>query len=251
MSVPVDSRTRAVRSPAPVPWVVMYHSVGDCSDDPYRITVTPDRLDRQLGWLRRRGLRGVSVAELLAARARGEDQGLVGLTFDDGYADFVDAALPVLRRHDCGATLFVLPGRLGGENTWDPLGPRKPLLTADGVRRAAAQGVEIGSHGLTHLDLTRADDVTLKTETVESKLALAEVTGAPVAGFCYPYGTVDRRAADAVREAGYGYACAIDPGPLTGPHALPRVHLGQRDTALRLLLKYKLHRLRRRPVEGV
>jgi peptidoglycan/xylan/chitin deacetylase (PgdA/CDA1 family) len=229
----------------------MYHSVGDCSDDPYRITVTPDRLDRQLDWLRRRGLRGVSVAELLAARAGGTGGRLVGLTFDDGYADFVDAALPVLRRHGFGATLFVLPGRLGGDNAWDPLGPRKPLLTADGIREAAAAGVEIGSHGLTHVDLTEADDAALRAETAGSRALLAELTGAPVAGFCYPYGTVDRRAVDAVRAAGYRYACAIDPGPLTGPHALPRLHIGQRDTAVRLHLKYRLHRLRRRPVEGL
>ncbi|WP_031014381.1 polysaccharide deacetylase family protein [Streptomyces sp. NRRL WC-3795] len=229
----------------------MYHSVGDRSEDPYRITVTPERLDAQLGWLRRRGLRGVSVAGLLAARARGEDRGLVGLTFDDGYADFVTHALPCLRRHGCGATLFVLPGRLGADNAWDPLGPRKPLLTADGVRHAAAEGVEIGSHGLTHVDLTTADDATLKAETAESRALLTELTGTPATGFCYPYGTVDARAAEAVRAAGYAYACAIDPGPLTGPHALPRVHVGERDTAVRLLLKTRLHRLRRRPATGV
>ncbi|MEU3659796.1 polysaccharide deacetylase family protein [Streptomyces sp. NPDC032940] len=254
MAAAVDSvRTAgsAAPRPGPLPWVAMYHSVGDCSDDPYRITVTPERLDAQLAWLRRRGLRGVSVADLLAARARGEGSGLVGLTFDDGYADFVTAALPVLRRWNCGATLFVLPGRLGGDNAWDPLGPRKPLLTADGIRRAASEGVEIGSHGLTHVDVTQADDLTLKTEVVESRERLAELTGVPADGFCYPYGTVDARAVEAVREAGYGYACAIDPGPLTGPHALPRVHVGQNDTAWRLYLKHRLHRLRRRPVEGL
>lgn len=240
MAAPVDS--------APVPWIAMYHSVGDCSADPYRITVTPDRLDRQLTWLHRRGLRGVSVAELLTAADRTR---LVGLTFDDGYADFVENALPVLERHDFGATLFVLPGRLGGDNAWDPLGPRKPLLTADGIRRAAEAGVEIGSHGLTHIDLTRADDLRLKAETVESRAALEELTGGEVTGFCYPYGTVDQRAVDAVRDAGYSYACAIDPGPLTGPHALPRLHIGQNDTAVRLFLKHRLHRLRRRPVEGI
>ncbi|NNN37439.1 polysaccharide deacetylase family protein [Streptomyces sp. S3(2020)] len=233
---------------APVPWIAMYHSVGDCSDDPYRITVTPDRLDRQLNWLRRRGLRGVSLAELLTAPTRGD---LVGLTFDDGYADFLDHALPVLREYGFGATLFVLPGRLGGDNAWDPLGPRKPLLTADGIRRAAQAGVEIGSHGLTHVDLTEADDLRLKSEVVESRAALEELTGAPVDGFCYPYGTIDARVVDAVREAGYAYACAIDPGPLTGPHALPRLHIGQNDTAVRLFLKHRLHRLRRRPVEGI
>jgi peptidoglycan/xylan/chitin deacetylase (PgdA/CDA1 family) len=229
----------------------MYHSVGDCSDDPYRITVTPDRLEQQLSWLRGRGLRGVSMADLLAARARGEGQGLVGLTFDDGYADFVTNALPMLAHWNFGATLFVLPGRLGSDNAWDPLGPRKPLLTAAGIRRAAAEGVEIGSHGLTHVDLTKADDATLRAEVTESRSRLQELLNSPVSGFCYPYGTIDARAMDAVREAGYTYACAIDPGDLNGPHALPRVHIGQNDTAVRLFLKYRLHRLRRRPVEGL
>ncbi|MFV0135920.1 polysaccharide deacetylase family protein [Streptomyces sp. HMX87] len=229
----------------------MYHSVGDRSDDPYRVTVTPGRLDGQLGWLRRRGLRGVSVADLLAARARGEGRGLVGLTFDDGYADFVTHALPLLRKWDCGATLFVLPGRLGADNAWDRLGPRKPLLTADGIRHVAAEGVEIGSHGLTHVDLTEADDATLRAEVAGSRARLTELTGAPVTGFCYPYGTVDRRVADAVRQAGYGYGCAIDPGALTGPYALPRIHVGESDTAVRLLLKRALHRWRRRAAEGV
>ncbi|WP_432172078.1 polysaccharide deacetylase family protein [Streptomyces sp. Tue6028] len=253
MSVSADSiRRTGTYSPETPPWVAMYHSVGDCSDDPYRITVSPDRLDRQLGWLRRRGLRGVSMADLLAAHARGAAHGLVGLTFDDGYADFVETALPLLRRHDCGATLFVLPGRLGGDNAWDPLGPRKPLLDKQGIRLAAAsEGIEVGSHGLTHVDLTRADDALLHAEVAESRAVLAELTGAPVDGFCYPYGTVDGRVADAVRAAGYGYACAIDPGPLTGRHALPRLHIGENDNAVRLLLKYKLHRLRRRPVAGL
>ncbi|MDH6623500.1 peptidoglycan/xylan/chitin deacetylase (PgdA/CDA1 family) [Streptomyces sp. LBL] len=253
MAVRLDSGTgsRPPVRPAAVPWVAMYHSVGDCSDDPYRITVTPERLEQQLAWLRRRGLRGVALRELLDARARGRARGLVALTFDDGYADFLTHTLPVLHRWNCGATLFVLPGRLGDVNSWDPLGPRKELLTADGVRHAAAEGVEIGSHGLTHLNLTRVDDGVLKAEVAHSRALLEELTGAPVDGFCYPYGKVDRRVAAAVREAGYAYACAIDPGPLTGRHALPRVHVGQNDTAWRLHLKHRLHRLRRRPVKGV
>ncbi|WP_431035618.1 polysaccharide deacetylase family protein [Streptomyces sp. P6-2-1] len=227
-------------------WVLMYHSVSAVREDPYRVTVTPHRLERQLRWLRRRGLRGVSVAELLTARAAGRGDNLVGLTFDDGYADFLSHAVPLLHRYGCTATVFALPGRLGGDNAWDPLGPRKPLLTAAGLRRVRAEGMELASHGLTHVDLTRADDTTLHAETAGARTRLTALTGTPVDGFCYPYGTLDARAMHAVRAAGYRYACAIDPGPHTGPYALPRAHVGSRDTAPFLALKRRLH-ARRRP----
>lgn len=232
----------------PAPWLLMYHSVADSAADPYRITVSPHRLRSQLEWLDARGLRGVGVGELLRERAAGRGQDLVGLTFDDGYQDFVDEAVPLLQRHECTATVFVLAGRLGSTNAWDPLGPRKQLLTAGGVRAAAGAGMEIGSHGLLHRELPGLEDTALREETVRSREALAELTGTPPAGFCYPYGALDTRSVDAVRAAGYTYACGIDPGPLTGLHALPRVHIGEQDNALRLHVKRWLHPLRRQPL---
>ena len=237
-------RTTARRT-AP-PWLLMYHSVTNATEDPYQITVSPGRLERQLRWLRRSGLQGVSVRDLLRARAEGRGRGLVGLSFDDGYADFLEHGLPLLRRHDCTATLFVLPGRLGKDNAWDPLGPRKPLLSAEGIRTVARAGVEVGSHGLRHENLAAADDSTRYRETAYSRQLLRDITGRAPEGFCYPYGAVDARSVLAVRQAGYSYACAIDPGPLTGPYALPRAHVGQRDGSLRLHLKRVLHPLRRR-----
>ncbi|NUS14918.1 MAG: polysaccharide deacetylase family protein [Streptomyces sp.] len=244
------ARTPARRGPAA--WVAMYHSVSDCPDDPYNVTVTPERLGRQLAWLTRRGVRGVSMRELLAARARGAERGLVGLTFDDGFADFASTALPVLHRWGCTATVFVLPGRLGGENGWEPDGPRKPLLDTDGIRRVAAAGMEVASHGLTHLDLTKATDEVLTSEVADSRRLLAEMTGRDVEGFCYPYGYMDERVAAAVRRAGYRYACAISPGPAgCGDFALPRMHLGRADTAPRLELKRRLARRFGRAVGSV
>ncbi|MDT0310005.1 polysaccharide deacetylase family protein [Streptomyces sp. DSM 44917] len=236
--------------PAPL-WVLMYHSVAYTSPDPYRITVTPDRLHQQLTWLRRRGLRGVSVGELLRARAAGRAARLVGLTFDDGYRDFVETAVPLLRAHGCTATVFALPGLLHRSNSWDADGPRKRLLNAEGIRAAAEAGMEVGSHGMTHASLRRADPGTLRREVAESRARLEEITGAPVHGFCYPYGDVDLTAAEAVREAGYHYACAVSPGRLTGQYALPRVHVGERDGARRLAWKRRLHPLRRRRVPAL
>lgn len=247
----------AVRAPArrtASPWVLMYHSVTEFTDpaeDPYGITVTPRTLEAQLLWLRARGLRGVSVGELLRARAAGRGAGLVGLTFDDGYTDYLAHALPLLRRHAFTSTLFVLPGRLGVDNAWDPLGPRKALLTAEGIREVAAAGQEIGSHGLLHQDLTAAADSVLQQELRGSRDLLRELTGTLPEGFCYPYGHLDARVVAATRDAGYGYACAIAPGPLAGPYALPRTHVSQADGGTRLRVKQLRHQareLRRRVV---
>ncbi|MFE6934035.1 polysaccharide deacetylase family protein [Streptomyces sp. NPDC057699] len=227
------------------PWILTYHSVSDPTEDPYGITVSADRLDEQLTWLRRRGLTGVGVAALLRARAAGKG-GLVGLTFDDGYADFLDEALPVLLAHGCSATVFVLPGRPGGSNAWDPLGPRRPLLTEEGIRTVAAAGMEVGSHGMLHRDLTALSDEELREETHGSRDALHRLVREAPSGFCYPYGTADRRVVESVREAGYAYGCALVPGALAGPLALPRTHVSHADRGARLRAKEIRHRLRNR-----
>ena len=194
---------------ATIPLVLMYHSVSPYDEDPYEVTMTPQRFEQQMRWLRRRGLRGVSMGELLGAAAEGRARGLVGLTFDDGYQDFVTYAMPVLQRYGFTATAFVLAGRLGGHNVWSRPGPDKALLTADQVREVAQSGMEIGSHGLEHVSLPEADDRRLSAETVRSRAILQELLGQQIRGFCYPYGYVDARVVEAVRAAGYDYACAV------------------------------------------
>jgi len=228
------------------PLVLMYHSVAPYEQDPYRVTVRPARFEQQLRWLHRRGLRGTSMRELLAARREGTDRGLVGLTFDDGYADFCEYVLPALARFGFTATVFVIADLLGGANSWDEAGPRKALMTAEEIHYAAASGMEVGSHGRRHVSLTSTEgrsDV-LTAEVSGSRAILQEVSGQEVAGFCYPYGQLDGLAVNAVRAAGYHYGCAIWRSQLTGLHALPRTYIGDRDGSLRLLAKWYRHHLR-------
>jgi peptidoglycan/xylan/chitin deacetylase (PgdA/CDA1 family) len=227
-----------------LPLVLMYHSVAPYEHDPYLVTVHPARFEQQLRWLHRRGLRGTSMRELLAARWAGTDRGLVGLTFDDGYADFGEHALPALARFGFTATVFVITDLLGGSNTWDMAGPRKPLMTIDQIRHVAKLGMEIGSHSRRHVSLTSPCD--LIGEVSESRTILEDLTGEQVTGFCYPYGHLNALAVDAVRAAGYHYGCAIWRSPLTGLHALPRTYIGDRDGALRLRAKWYRQRYHRR-----
>lgn len=220
-----------------IPLVWMYHSVAPYDEDPHEVTITPQRFEEQMRWLQRRNQRGVSISELLDARASGRARGLVGLTFDDGYRDFATTALPILHQFGFTATAFVLTGRFGGENEWSPRGPRKALLTADQVREIAAAGMEIGSHGLEHVSLLEADIGVLQAETVRSREVLEELLGSPVRGFCYPYGYLDARVVDAARVAGYDYACAVKPGAGIGRHAIPRTLVHERDSSWRLTAK--------------
>jgi len=203
----------------------MYHSISPDRNDPYNLTIGPQRFEAQMNFLHRCGIRGVSIRELLALRAQGSwtPGRFVGLTFDDGYDDFIEYALPVLSRHGFTATVFALAGRLGGDNEWDPAGPRKPLMTADGLRTVAAAGMEVGSHGLLHLRLPSERDDVVQREIVESKRILQDVTGQEVTGFCYPHGLLDDRVVRIVQEAGYNYACAIWRNRWKHPYALTRV----------------------------
>ena len=219
------------------PYILMYHSVARLdppADDPFQITVTPERFEDQLAWMARRGLHGVSVRELLAA---GDRRALVGLTFDDGYADFPRNALPALLRHGFTATVYVVAGRIGGSNGWEVTGPAKPLMEPSAVLECAEAGMEIGSHGLLHAHLPRLDAAAAEREITESRRLLGDLLGAPIAGYCYAYGQHGAREVDLVRAAGYDYACAVEPSHLRGRYALPRAYVGQADGGLRLTAK--------------
>jgi len=127
---------------------------------------------------------------------------------------------------------------------WDD-GPRKPLMTVDQIRTVAAAGMEVASHGRHHVSLPQTGGCELREELEESRACLADVIDRQVTGFAYPYGHATGREIEAVRAAGYDYACDIKPAE-PGRHALPRAYIGERDRPLRLRAKLGWHELRRR-----
>lgn len=224
-----------------MPPLLMYHSIAPVDHDPHALCVSPDRFAQQLAALRAIGLRGVGVGELLAERRRGRGRNLIGLTFDDGYADFLTTACPILADYGFSGTVFVLSGRPGGTNAWDPV-PQLDLLTTEQISEVERLGMEVGSHGRLHQRLPALDPSELETEIVGSRNELADVLGHAPAGFCYPYGAVDVAAQRAVIEAGYTYACAVKIAtPST--FALRRFFVGPGDHPARLLVKVGLDRL--------
>jgi peptidoglycan/xylan/chitin deacetylase (PgdA/CDA1 family) len=223
-----------------VPLILMYHRVAEVAENP--LCVTPRRFAEQMIWLKRHGLRGVGVGTLVDAMRAGRQRGLVGITFDDGYVNLVEAVLPELLQHGFGATMFICSGLLGRTSNWDDV-PPWPLMSADQVRELAAAGMEIGSHTVTHFRMAGADADQLKAEVSESRTSLGELIGAPVRGFAYPYGSMDEAAQQAVRDAGYDYACAVmTPTTQLGFMTLPRMFMAECDGTARMAAKRLLFR---------
>lgn len=215
----------------------MYHGVGQVTEDPFGLFVSPERFAQQMQALRALGLRGVSLGQLGDAVARRDAAGLVGLTFDDGYRDVLSAAAPVLELHGFTATMFVVSDLVGGENVWDPP-PRRQLISETEVRELAARGWEIGAHSATHARLTEVNADLLRHEVRGSRATLAEITGVEPRCFCYPYGSVNAETVAAVRDAGYSYACAVQRvAGLPTALAMPRIGVTDFDRWPRFIAK--------------
>jgi peptidoglycan/xylan/chitin deacetylase (PgdA/CDA1 family) len=227
------------------PMILMYHgvaAVASAAEDPNLLCVSPGRFAEQMAWLKGRGLRGVSIGELVDAMHAGRARGMVGITFDDGYLNVLEDALPVLRRYGFTATMFIIAGRLGGTNEWDD-GPSWKLMDGAQVAELAEAGMEIGSHSASHVRLAGLPSDQLAAEVADSRRTLEDLLGKPVRGFAYPYGSMDAAARRAVTEAGYEYACAVEtPLGALGLAALPRVYMGEQDTAGRMAAKRLLYR---------
>jgi peptidoglycan/xylan/chitin deacetylase (PgdA/CDA1 family) len=103
--------------------VLLYHRVGERPLDPWRLTVDPEIFAGQMEALAR-DWSPLSLAELIEGFVRRRlPERAVAVTFDDGYADNIEIAAPILAEHRIPATLFVATGLVdaGGAPWWDQL----------------------------------------------------------------------------------------------------------------------------------
>ena len=187
-----------------MPLILAYHSVSDGrSSDFY--SVSRKTLADQLCWLADAGYEFVSLESLVRRQQRKP----AVLTFDDGYRDFLTCAFPILQRRGVPGTAFLVTDMLGKTAQWDGDSNRTPLMTAAEAREVKAGGISLGSHTLTHANLTTVRAGELQRQLVASRQALADL-GETFFSLSYPWGRCTKREAVAAQAA--GYQCAVTAG---------------------------------------
>ena len=225
---------------------LMYHHVGPERAGTYREwTVSPEQFERQIRWLAKKGYSGITPSQWLRWLRDGTALPAkpVLITFDDGFAETAEFALPILRRYGFGAVMFVVTQRLGGNNTWDEAqgSGTLELMTAEQVQYWAGQGIEFGSHSRTHPDLTKLAPEACAAEVEGSKLDLAAL-GVQAVAFAYPFGEQNDGVRAVVRQH-YALGFGTDEGfnyLRTDRDLLRRVYVGPGDSGLEFGLSVRL-----------
>ncbi len=226
--------------------ILMYHRVNEAPEYD-QLNVSPERFDAQMAHLRRH----CEVLSLAAAVTRlrhasppvQPGRPSVVVTFDDGYRDNLVHALPILRKHDVPATIFITTDFTEQRLHHPRYGasPGRLHLDWDEVRHLAVQpGITIGSHTISHPYLSRVEFSAAEREIRASRSQIEARLGRMVDSFCYPSGDVTEREVQLVRAAGYAAAVTVAPGinrATTPLFELKRTEMTDRDDGHDLALK--------------
>lgn len=209
----------------PVP-ILMYHVTKTApAGTPYPdLWVSKEDFQAQMEWLDENGFTGITMAQLF----KYWDEGFklpekpVVISFDDGYPSHDKTARPTLAKYGWPGTLFLKLGNVDSAESG---------LTKKMVNNLIDAGWEIGSHTITHPDLTTLGASQLREELTVSRERIAEEFDVEVDYFCYPAGRYDAGVVAAVKRAGYtGAVTTIDGLATPGkPLELKRLRIGKDD----------------------
>lgn len=207
--------------------IVTYHAIA-ATRSPIAVTIAD--LRAHLAGLRAAGFTFVSM-DACASWLAGEKDlppRTAAITFDDGYRSVVTDALPVLVELGVPATLYVIGGRIGGDNQWPgqwaSIG-EEPLATLAELRTWAASGLDVGNHSWTHPRLPGLPESTLQDEVLSSADRLEQALGAEIRHFAYPYGDFDARGVEQAQRRHRTAVTTIVREALRrdDPYRLPRI----------------------------
>lgn len=195
--------------------ILTYHYVESAQGATKRgaaLITSPVIFEKQLSALQERSYKTIFVSDIPAHLvSSAHPSPAIALTFDDGYEDFYVNVLPLLKKYQAKATLYVVPGFIG----------KQGYLTQGELKDIVASGfVSIGAHTLHHKNLTRLSSTAAQKEIAGSRDELERDFGVTVTSFAYPFGAHTPRIEAIVEEAGFSTAVTTERGWAQTPESL-------------------------------
>jgi peptidoglycan/xylan/chitin deacetylase (PgdA/CDA1 family) len=174
-------------------WIAVSPSDGPNYKSPYY--VKPELFDQEMKLLHDWGYTTITTELLIKAINEGADlpPRPVVISFDDGHLNNYTTAFPIMQKYGFTGVLYIVANYMGVEN----------YMNADQIKEMAAAGWEVGSHTVSHLDLTALEPQRQRFEVVESRTLLEEKLGVPVMTIAYPFGISNSGVIDYAIFAGY------------------------------------------------
>lgn len=180
--------------------VLMYHSIGDEPDND--AVISKERFAEQMAFLYKQHYNPLTLDELTGYIK--DSQPLpakpVVITFDDGYRDTYEVAMPILKQYGFRSIVFIPVGEVGTNLTWEQL---KEMKTS---------GMQVGSHSYLHRELAKLSQAEQAAEVAKSKEILDRNLNQDTRWFCYPYGSYDAATLQLLRDKGMTVAVTTNPG---------------------------------------
>ena len=190
--------------------IICYHSINDKDNlecDPLPRAIFEKHLQHLI-----KNYSVISLRQLVTDLRKGHSiaSNSVVITFDDGYKDNYELALPLLEKYRCHATFFVVTDFIEGKVLLnDEIGFE--AMSWDQVKALdKSPYADIGSHGKTHVRLSSLTDECLKKEIYESRFTLEKKLGRKIDLFAYPNGQgadIHHNARDVLTQHGFDASC--------------------------------------------
>lgn len=208
--------------------VLMYHGVGRGKPSVWgNLIVSPETFEAHLRYLMKSDYKVVSVEELADRLATNKSvRKFIAFTFDDGYANNYEHAYPLLKRYGATATFYIIRNALGNDI----------YMSDREISEMVKNGMKIGSHTMSHSNLTAIDKSFYVKEIQGSKMLLEQRYGVDVDSISYPYGAYNKDVLDEVMAARYKIGVGGQFGVNTvdsyndNPYAMDRVGIYGEDT---------------------
>tara|TARA_B100000780_G_scaffold19477_1_gene12567 strand:+ start:869 stop:1546 length:678 start_codon:yes stop_codon:yes gene_type:complete len=215
----------------------MYHSIINDHDG----SVSVKSFKKQMILMKKMGYQTIDFKDLEDNR----DKKKFIITFDDGYESVFLNALPILKQLGFKAICFIVTNKIGGYNDWDEYQSnfkKMRLMNFDQINEWVHNGFRIGSHLMSHLDLSKLNNKDKINQIVNSKKFLNDIFNTKVDTFAYPFGSYDKETKILIREY-YDFAVTTKRSRYIKNKfnncLLPRVPVNKNDGLFKFFLKIR------------